>query len=189
MLNSKKLKLALALGFISLTGQAQTSRIDSIAIRKIYDEALANGKSYDNLRYLCTQIGPRLSGSEGAAKAVDWTKQLMEGMGFDRVYLQEVMVPHWVRGEKEKARIKSKKNSQEVPICALGGSVGTGKKGLQAPVVEVKSFEELKSLGREKVHGKIVFYNRPMNQKFVDAFDAYSDAVTNAAAALWKQLN
>ena len=177
MLNLKKLKLALALGFISLTSQAQTSRIDSVAIRKIYDEALANGKSYENLKYLCTQIGPRLSGSEGAAKAVSWTKQLMEGMGFDRVYLQDVMVPHWVRGEKEKARIKGKKSSQEVPICALGGSVGTGKKGIKAQVVEVKTFEELQSLGRGKVQGKIVFFNRPMNQKFIDAFEAYSDAV------------
>ncbi|PIQ20936.1 MAG: peptidase M28 family protein [Cytophagales bacterium CG18_big_fil_WC_8_21_14_2_50_42_9] len=177
MFNSRKLKLALALGFISLSGQAQTSKIDSLAIRKIYDEALANGKSYENLQYLCTQIGPRLSGSEGATKAVNWTKQLMEGMGFDRVYLQEVTVPHWVRGEKEKAKIKYKNGSQEVQICALGGSVGTGKKGIKAPVIEVKTFEELQRLGREKVQGKIVFYNRPMNQQYIDASDAYSGAV------------
>ena len=64
---------------------------DSLAIRKIYDEALGNGQSYEWLRYLTQQIGPRLSGSDGAQKAVDWTKQLMEKQGFDRVFLQEVM--------------------------------------------------------------------------------------------------
>jgi carboxypeptidase Q len=146
-------------------------------IRRIYSEALSDGKSYENLRHLCTGIGPRLSGSEGAAKAVTWTRQLMEGMGLDRVYLQEVLVPHWVRGEKEQARIKSRAGSQEVPICALGGSIGTGKKGLRAQVVEVQTFEELRGLGREKVAGKIVFFNRPMNPKFIQTGQAYGEAV------------
>ena len=174
---SKQIVLAIALSFCFISGRAQSQEPDSAVIRKIFREALTQGKSYENLRYLCTQIGPRLSGSEGAAKAVTYTKELMETYGFDRVYLQEVMVPHWVRGEKEKAFFKSSAGKQEVPICALGGSVGTDKKGIKAQVVEVQSFEELQQLGREKVQGKVVFFNRPMNPAYIETSLAYRDAV------------
>lgn len=155
---------------------------DSVMIRRLFTEALTHGKSYENLRYLCTQIGPRLSGSPGAAKAVAWTKQVMEGMGLDRVYLQEMLVPHWVRGDKEKASIKSRFGSQQVPICALGGSIGTGKKGIQAPVVEVQDFEQLRRLGRGQVQGKIVFFNRPMNPSYLQTGQAYGEAVNQRSA-------
>ena len=73
-------------------------------IKKIYDEALTNGHVYENLKVLCKDIGSRLSGSPEAAAAVEYTKQLMESYGFDTVYLQPVMVPHWVRGKKEVVR-------------------------------------------------------------------------------------
>ena len=179
---SKKIFLTTALGFISFGSQSQSVQPDSTIIRNLFREALTQGKSYENLRYLCTQIGPRLSGSEGAAQAVNYTKKLMEGYGFDRVYLQEVMVPHWVRGEKEKATIKSAKGKQPVNICALGGSAGTGKKGIKAQVVEVHTFEELKQLGRDKVQGKVVFFNRPMNPAYTEAFLAYRDAVNQRSS-------
>ncbi|GEO03483.1 peptidase M28 [Adhaeribacter aerolatus] len=168
---------AFAFSFRFISVQAQSQQPDSAVIRHIFREALTQGKSYENLRYLCTQIGPRLSGSAGAAQAVTYTKKLMESYGFDRVYLQEVMVPHWVRGEKEKAQIQSTKGRQMVPICALGGAVGTGKKGIKAQVVEVRSFEELRQLGRVKVQGKVVFFNRPMNPAYIETFMAYRDAV------------
>jgi carboxypeptidase Q len=120
---------------------------------------------------------PRLSGSAGAQKAVDWSKQLMEKQGFDRVYLQEVMVPHWVRGAKEVAYIQNGKQKITVPIAALGGSVATAPKGVEAQVIEVKSFQELRDLGAEKVKGKIVFYNRPMDPTKLNTFEAYAGAV------------
>ncbi|GAA4421688.1 M28 family peptidase [Nibrella viscosa] len=154
---------------------------DSVAIRKMYNEALANGKSYEWLRYLTKQIGPRLSGSAGAQKAVDWTKQVMEQEGFDRVFLQEVMVPHWVRGAKEEAYIQNGKQKITVPIAALGGSVATPPKGVQAQVIEVKSLAELEQLGTDKVKGKIVFYNRPMDPTKLNTFEAYGGAVDQRA--------
>ena len=152
---------------------------DEIFIRKIYDEALAKGQSYEMLEYLCTTIGPRLSGSPGAAAAVDWTHQVMKSYGFDSVWLQPVMVPHWVRGKKEIGRIVNSKKlgSEEVNICALGGSVGTGAAGVLANVVEVKSFDELKLLGEKGVKGKIVFFNRPMDPKVIPMFSSYGGAV------------
>ncbi|GAB3986393.1 M28 family peptidase [Spirosoma daeguense] len=159
--------------------QAQTS--DSLTIRKIYDEALSNGKSYEWLRYLTKKIGPRLSGSAGAQKAVDWTKQLMEQQGFDRVFLQDVMVPHWVRGAKEEAYIMNGKQKTNVPIAALGGSVATSPKGVQAGVIEVKTFAELRAMSPDKVKGKIVFFNRPMDPTKINTFEAYAGAVEQRA--------
>ena len=164
-----------------LTGSVLAQTPDSVAIRTIYDEALSHGKSYDWLRHLTKQIGPRLSGSDGAQKAVDWAKQVMEKEGFDRVFLQEVMVPHWVRGAKEEAYIHNGKQKVTVPIAALGGSVATAPKGVEAQVIEVKSFPELRALGTAKVKGKIVFFNRPMDPTKLNTFEAYGGAVDQRA--------
>src|ERR1700712_78213 len=117
------MKKTIILLFTLVISYAQAQNADSVAIRKIYNEALSNGKSYEWLRHLTKQVGPRLSGSTGAQKAVDWTKQVMEQQGFDRVFLQDVMVPHWVRGAKEEAFIHTGKQKTNVPIAALGGSV------------------------------------------------------------------
>ncbi|GAB3262929.1 M28 family peptidase [Larkinella harenae] len=169
----KKLLLLLCLFTTGVYAQST----DSVTIRKIYNEVLTNSPSYEWLRHLTKQIGPRLSGSAGAQKAVDWTKELMEKQGFDRVFLQEIMVPHWVRGAKEVAYIQNGKQKITVPIAALGGSVATPPKGIEAPVIEVKNFQELRALGSEKVKGKIVFFNRPMDPTKLNTFEAYAGAV------------
>ncbi|MEZ0610254.1 M28 family peptidase [Fibrella sp. WM1] len=166
-----------ALAGSALTAVAQTPQPDSVFIRSIYNEALANDKAHDWLRHLTQQIGPRLSGSEGAKKAVAWTKQLMEQQGFDRVFLQNIMVPHWVRGAKEEAYILVDRQKTVVPIAALGGSVATPAKGIQAQVVEVKSLAELDKLGEAGIKGKIVFFNRPMDPTKINTFEAYGGAV------------
>lgn len=173
----KQLVLLLLLAGSSL---AQT-REDSVIIRKIYNETLTNGQGYEWLRYLCKQVGPRLSGSEGAKKAVVYTQQLMQQQGFDRVFLQDVKVPHWVRGKKEEAYIHVGKQKINVPIAALGGSIATSTKGVEAEVIEVKSFQQLRELGKEKVKGKIVFFNRPMDPTKLNTFEAYGSAVEQRA--------
>ncbi|MCA8830044.1 M20/M25/M40 family metallo-hydrolase [Hymenobacter pini] len=173
---TRSLGLAAGLLVATASGASAQTSIDSVAIRKIYDEALARGQSYDNLRYLTGQIGGRLSGSPQAEQAVQWGKTVMEKMGLDRVYLQEVMVPHWVRGAKEKAQVKgSKGKGLALNVCALGGSVGTNGK-LKAQVIEVQSLKELAALPAEKVKGKFVFFNRPMNPLYVETGRAYGEA-------------
>ncbi len=178
MMMKPHLLILLALIGILPATQAQTSfQADSIFIKKIFDEALANGKSYEWLRVLTTQIGGRLSGSDGAANAVVYTQKVMEDEGFDRVFLQNTQVPHWVRGEAEKAYFQSGTKKVEVPIAALGGSVATAVAGVKAEIIEVKNFVELRALGKEKVAGKIVFFNRPMDPTELSTFDAYRGAV------------
>lgn len=156
--------------------QAQADR-DSIQIRRMFESALTEGTCYENLRHLCKDVGHRLSGSENAAKAVDWAYATMQTLKADRVEKQPVMVPHWVRGKAEKASYSGKMGKVKAPILALGSSIGTGKKGIQAPIVEVFSLDEVRAMPDGALNGKIVFYNRPMNAKELDTFDAYGGCV------------
>ncbi|WP_136666968.1 M28 family peptidase [Flavobacterium sp. H122] len=161
--------------FVSALGFSQNS--DEDQLKAIYNQALTNSKCYSQLDYLSNTIGHRLSGSSGAEKAVQYTKSQMEASGnFDKVYLQEVMVPKWIRGEKEEAFIKVQGKKIKVPICALGGSIATSKSGVTAEVIEVQTLKELEKLGAEKIKGKIVFFNRPMNPANIEAFHSYRDA-------------
>jgi len=169
-----KTLLVLACMYSFLAG-AQTK--DSATIRSIYDEVLTKGKCYQNLDYLSNKIGGRLAGSPQAQQAIDYTFNLIKGYGFDTVYLQEVMVPHWVRGAKEEAFITKGNQKIRVRICALGNSIGTPKAGLAAPVIEVKNFEELAQLGKEHVNGKIVLFNRAMDCRHISTGAAYGGAV------------
>ncbi len=151
---------------------------DEKQIKAIYDVALTEGKAYDWLNYLSNQIGGRLSGSVQAQHAVEYTKEQLDALGLDKVWLQPVMVPKWVRGNPEFAYIETKPGlTTNVPICALGGSVGTPDGGLKANIVEVQGIEDLEKLGRKKLEGKIVFYNRPMEPTLVNTFAAYSNCV------------
>ena len=151
-------------------------KIDSTNIKKLFNSALTDGKSYEWLRDLTQNIGSRLSGSEGAEKSVIWGEKLMKEVGLDSVWLQPVMVPHWVRGNKEIANYALNGIKKDVPICALGFSVATPQNGITAEVIEVKSLEEAKDLGN-KMKGKIVFFNRPFDDTLINTFRAYGGCV------------
>jgi len=146
-------------------------------IKAFFDEALTDKTAFKNLEMLCKNYKGRITGSEQAAAAVDFTFQIMKNMNLDRVEKQPVQVPCWFRGEKEVASIQSDKfGKKPVPVTALGMSVGTGSDGLAAKVVEVQDFEELEKLGRKNIEGKIVFYNRPMDPTLINTFAAYGGA-------------
>lgn len=172
----KKILTLLQISFFSIIS-AQNN--DSIAIRKIYDFYLTESKSYKNLEVLCKTIGGRLSGSPQAEKSVYWAKKAMYDAGADTVYLQPCLVTHWERGAKESCAIKYSKSKTIKPLnlIALGGSVATPTYGINAKVIEVKSFEELEQLGEKNIKGKIVFYNVFFNQKNVRTGTSYGETV------------
>lgn len=157
---------------------------DAFYIRKIYDTALTQSQCYDWLRHLCKDIGGRLGGSPQAAAAVEYTRQIMDTLGLDTVWLEPCLTPHWVRGEPEQVRIVNSKKigSYALNGVALGNSIGTGPMGVTAPVIEVQSLDEVDSLGREHLEGKIVFYNRPMDPRQINTFAAYGGAVDQRGA-------
>jgi hypothetical protein len=159
---------------LSQNTPAQVFTKDSLEIRKIYDEVLKNGQAYEWLRDLCLNIGHRLSGSESAEKAVFWAKNIMEGLGLDRVILQPVMVPHWERGAPEIAYLHWEKEKIPLELLALGSSPPT-QGTLTAEVIEVADVEALQLLPREKVEGKIVFINMPFNKAHIHTFTCYGE--------------
>ena len=160
---------------LSIVSFAQNT--DEIKFKEIYKSALTNSKCYSWLDDLSNKVGARLSGSIGAQKGVEYTKAQLETLGLDRVYLQEIMVPKWVRGEKEVAYILDNKSKISIPVCALGGSVATPKNGLTATVIEVHSIKEIAELGEDKIKGKIVFFNRPMQADNIETFTSYGGCV------------
>lgn len=166
--------------FVSAFAQSN----DSLFIRQIADEILVNGKAYDDLRTLTKKIGGRLSGSPQMVKAEQWGLKTMQSVGPDQVWLQQCMVPHWIRGGKDQAfasynlgekRKVNKGMLRPLDVIALGNSIGSGKL-IKGDVLEVRSFDELEQK-KDQVRDRIVFYNYPFNQKFTKTFMAYSDAV------------
>lgn len=160
--------------FASLQSHANT---DSLFIRKIYDEALVSGQCYENLRSLCKDIGARITGSAEAKMAIKWGHDLLESYGFDNVYLQEIKVPHWERGTTEAGWIMNESGKlAKLNILALGGSVGT-EGLLEGEVILIETIEDLEKVGKEKIKGKIVFFNEPFDQSQITTFKAYGACV------------
>ncbi len=148
-------------------------------IQTLFKKSLTEGKTYEWLDHLSNKIGGRLSGSLNSQRAIEWSKNVLQDLELDKVYLQPVMVPKWIRGTFEYANIEtSPGNTINVPVCALGGSISTPLGGLRAKVVEVKTFDEL-SEKNKNIEGKIVFFNRPMRADLVDTFEAYLEAVNH----------
>lgn len=150
---------------------------DSVIIRKLAMEIMSHTYAYENLRHLCKEIGPRLSGSANSLKAVQATADMLKQAGADTVYLQPCLVTHWERGEKETGYAETGNSEKHVlKLCALGNTIATGENGIKAALVMVSSFEELDRLGEKGIKGKMVYYNYPMNPTYVETFKAYAES-------------
>ena len=157
---------------MAAAGRASDPAADSALIRRLADTILTDGSAWANLRTLTKKVGARLSGSPGFYKAEKWGQAALSDALADKVWLQECMVPHWIRGGKDVASF----GNTPLDIIALGNSVGTGPKGITAPVVLINNFDELEQ-HKNDLKGKIVFYNYHFNPLFVETFMAYGDAV------------
>jgi hypothetical protein len=163
--------------FCATFAGAQTEK-DALYVKEIYDFTLTNGSCYEWLSYLTTEIGGRLTGSDNAEKAVDYTHDLMVSLGLDAVNKQPCMVPKWTRGKKEVVKIINGPAGEiELKALALGNSIGTGEKGVTAEVIEVFSLDTLETMGKKHLKDKIVFFNRPMDPTQLRTFNAYGGAV------------
>src|SRR6059058_2068164 len=129
------------------------------ALKQLQQAALTSDYAYRQVAHLANNIGPRLTGSAQAQKAVEYVAAELKALGLE-VQLEKVTVPHWVRGEETAALVEypgmAEKTTQKIVLTALGVSVATPADGLTAEVIVVRNFDELKSLDREKVEGKIV---------------------------------
>ena len=169
-------KLFIIVFVFFLCGSSFAQNDDSIMIRRIADEILLHSKAYDNLHDLTKNVGARLSGSPGFYKAEQWGLKVLQQSGADKAWLQECMIPHWVRGGKDQAIANISSKKRELDVIALGNSLGTAPNGISANVIEVTSFDDLDKK-KDSVKGKIVFYDYKFNPTFVNVFQAYGDAV------------
>src|SRR5215470_13680367 len=152
-------------------------------LKRLRQAALESDYAFRQVAHLANNIGPRLSGSAQAAKAVEYVAAELKTLGCE-VQLEKVMVPHWVRGEETGALVQfpgqALSTTQKIVLCALGGSVATPKNGIEAEVLVVKNFDELKSMAREKIAGKIVLFNYPFDKQMAAegrGGEAYGEAV------------
>src|ERR1043165_3131083 len=163
--------------FLLIIDPSMSFAQDSLTFRKISDEVMLHGKCYEDLRYLCKQIGHRLSGSNQAEKAVEWGKKTLMEAGADKVWLQPVEVPNWVRG-KESLKIKgnSDKIFKDMTMLSLGNSEGTNGRILESDIVMVNDFEAFKRLRDDQIRGKIIFFDHRFPEEVINPFDAYGTA-------------
>jgi len=159
---------------LSAVAETAPDPTDIRMVEDIFKDCLANGETYGMLEHLCLNIGPRLSGSAKAEEALNWSADMMKQFEFDSVYMQDVMVPNWKRGEAEVCKIVGE--DDVLAVLAIGGSVATPAGGITAEVIEVQSLDEVDELG-EKVKGKIVFYNRAFDQTSISTGGGYGGAV------------
>jgi carboxypeptidase Q len=152
-------------------------------LKRIQQAALTSDYAYKQVAHLANNIGPRLSGSAQAAQAVDYVANELKALGCE-VQVEKCMVPHWVRGEERGELLEwpgmAPNTTQKIVLCALGPSVATPPDGLTAEVVPVKNFDELKSLGREKLAGKIILFTYAFDKQMAAqgrAGEAYGEAV------------
>ena len=150
---------ALLLGAFALPARAQASLAEYGPVaEQIIAAATADSASYDRLATLADRFGHRFSGSESLEAAIDWILAEMEGDGLESVRGQPVMVPVWTRGEESLRLVEPVE--RDLVVLGLGGSVGTPPEGVTAPVVVVRTFEELQDRADE-IEGHIVLFNAP----------------------------
>src|SRR5436309_12600234 len=152
-------------------------------LKRLQQAALNSDYAYRQVAHLANNIGPRLSGSAQAVKAVEYIASQLKAIGCE-VQLEKVMVPHWVRGEETAALVQfpgqADNTMQKIVLCALGASVATPANGITADVIAVRNFDELKALPRDKIAGKIVLFNYPFDKQMAAegrGGDAYGEAV------------
>lgn len=152
-------------------------------LKQIQEAALKSDYAYKQVAHLSNNIGPRLSGSPQAQRAVEYVADEMRRLGLE-VKLEKLMVPHWVRGVETGELVEfpgqAPDTTQKIVLTALGGSVATPAQGLTAEVIVVNNFDELQALGRDKVAGKIVLFNVPFDQRMATqgfGGEAYGQAV------------
>ncbi len=150
---------------------------DAFYIKEIYNYSLSDAKTYEYLRGLCKDVGPRLSGSAGAATGVEYVKTNLEALNLDRVYKVECMVPHWEHHNASKVSLDIDGKEMQLNCTPLGNSVSTNGKIITGKIIEVKHLDSLEKLGKDQIEGNIVFFNRPMDPTLLSTGHAYGAAV------------
>jgi carboxypeptidase Q len=147
---------AVILGLLATPVAADSMDDTAAALR---DSALKSDIAYDFVRDLTTEVGPRLVGSPGDKRAVDWAVARLTALGFDTVRTQAFEADGWIRGV-ETAELTAP-FPQKLVVTALGGSVATPPGGLEAELAVFGSYETFLKAPAGSLKGKIVVVTQP----------------------------
>jgi carboxypeptidase Q len=177
-------------GIALAAGEAATAARYRPTSDRLIDAALKDDAGLQRLEYLCYRIGNRLSGSDALNRALDWSATEMKGAGLKNVGRVPVKVPHWVRGAESAEMLEPMR--RKIFMLGLGGSPSTPPAGIEADIVAVSDFEELRRLGRPGVQGRIVLFDAPFvsydeTVKYRDEGPARAQAL-GAVAALVRSI-
>ncbi|MCL1056970.1 M28 family metallopeptidase [Shewanella gelidimarina] len=154
------LRLTAGVFLASLIG-CQNNKInspDEHIVMQLQQQALSSDLAYDLVESLTVEVGPRLAGSEKDLIAVQWAESKLKTLGFDKVYKEPVQVPVWHRGEAKASIVTP--FAQPLVITALGGSIATPEKGIEANIIRFDSLAALQTASSNDVAGKIVFIDQ-----------------------------
>ncbi|MCT4665336.1 MAG: M20/M25/M40 family metallo-hydrolase [Flavobacteriales bacterium] len=179
------MKKILIIIYLTLSWQANAQKIPSERnlVDSFFHTSLENSWAYQDLKFLCKEIGARLSGTEELEDAINWIDTLAQNTFYaDTVYRQEVMVPKWSRG-RENAYCYSKNGRKKLKVSQLGFSVGTGLYKINGLGIYFNDLEELKEADKEEVSGKIVVIDKAFDDKLYDPFHAYGACISQRTTA------
>lgn len=166
--------LLVLLAFFPFVANGQ-EKIESV-IQAIYEDAITSSQAYNQLGELCEKAPGRLIGTPNSFVAVELMKKYLEDLGADTVFLQAFSSPAWICNSASASMFIDGKE-YPLKIDALGPSPSTPANGISAEIIEVMSLDEARDLGKEKIQGKIVFFNRPFDNTLFNTFQAYGQAV------------
>ena len=75
---------------------AQDETVSETAAQ-LRDAGMKSGLAWEIVEGLTTEVGARLAGTEADHRAVEWTKRKLESLSFDKVWLERIEFPVWVR--------------------------------------------------------------------------------------------
>jgi carboxypeptidase Q len=136
--------------------QANVATTYQDAAKRLMAESQRTDFAWQRLAELTDTYGPRLSGSDALERAIDWAVAAMKKDGLENVHKEPVMIPKWVRGRESLELVEPIR--QPLPMLGLGNSVATPAAGIEADVITISSFDDLKARASD-VKGRIVLFN------------------------------
>ncbi|WP_286263008.1 M20/M25/M40 family metallo-hydrolase [Thalassotalea atypica] len=177
---------ALACAWTAMTSAQALTEQELVTLDTLKQTSLSSDLSYNIIESLTTEVGNRMMGTPGDAKSIVWAVDKMKSLGFDKVWTEEVTKAQWIRGEVSASIVSP--YPQKMVAIALGGSVGTGEKGIEAEVVHFENLAALKEAEKGSLDGKIAFVSYRM-ERHIDGHGygkAVGTRVTGAAVAAEK---
>jgi carboxypeptidase Q len=135
-------------------GPAEDGTLPSLV--RIAGEGEMNSHAFDYLTELSDKVGPRLTGSPEAQKAIEWGVAKMKKIGLENVHTEKFQIWRgWTRGSAQAELLSPIRRPLHIDAMGWTGSTPVG--GVEADVVPVNILdldEEMKDLSRLK--GKVV---------------------------------